>query len=90
MDEAFHESARAAAFEALAGRGEEYVRARRALARAHVPERLETEVGDGSWAEVARLAELAIDDALLALLGSDLLHPKHVRELYRSFQALAS
>jgi hypothetical protein len=93
VNEAFHETAVSAAVEALAGRGEAYTRARRALARAHVPECLDGSAGDGgdraAWQDVARLVQLAIDDALLAVLTSDALHPSHLRELYRSFKAAA-
>jgi hypothetical protein len=91
VNEAFHETALRAAAEALAGRGEAYARARRALARAHVPECLDGSPGDeadrAGWQDVARLVQLAIDDALLAVLTSDALHPNHSRELYRSFKA---
>lgn len=89
VDEAFHDTALRAAAEALEGRGDMYARARRELARAHVPERLHGAAGDdrARWQDVARLAQLAIDDALLAVLTSDTLHPNHSRELYRSFKA---
>jgi hypothetical protein len=91
VDEAFHETALLAAAEALAGRGETYAHARRELARAHVPERLDGAADDdrARWQDVARLAQLAIDDALLAILTNDQLHPDHLRELYRSFKAAA-
>jgi hypothetical protein len=84
VDESFHEKAVTAGLEALADRGDAYVRARRAVAGAHVPERIEQDQG-----EVARLVQLAIDDALLAMVGRDLLHPNHLRELYRPWRALA-
>lgn len=91
VNEAYHETALRAAAEALAGRGEEYARARRELAGAHVPDSLGASAGDEDDAadrqDVARLVQLAIDDALLAILVSDQLHPNHLRELYRSFKA---
>ena len=92
VDEAFHERALRAGAEALASRAEDYVRARRVLARVHVPEALETSGVLASeerarWNEVARLVQLAIDDGLIAILGSHELHPNHLRELYRSLSA---
>lgn len=89
VDEAFHETALFAAAEALEGREDAYVRARRELARAHVPEVLADAARDerARWQDVARLAQLAIDDALLAIVTSDRVHPNHLRELYRSFKA---
>lgn len=84
VDETFHARAVIAGLEAVADRGDAYVRARRAVAGAHVPERIEQDEG-----EVARLVQLAIDDALLAMLARDLLHPNHLRELYRPWRALS-
>jgi hypothetical protein len=92
VDEAFHAAALRAASEALRGRGHDYVRARNRLSAAHVPAAAGDAVGEdrAEWQRVSRLAQLAIDDALLALVTSDVIHPKHVRELYRSFGALSS
>lgn len=90
MDEAFHEAALQSATESLVGRAETYVRARSQLARAHVPECLDGSSADAErarWQDVARLVQLALDDALLAVVTSDELHPNHARELYRSFKA---
>lgn len=94
VDESYHERALVAAAEALVGRAEEYAHARRELARAHVPHALArgeplTETERQAWNEDARLVQLALDDALAALVASDALHPNHLRELYRSLKALA-
>lgn len=95
VSEPFHAKAWRAAGEALAGRGEAYLWARRQVARAHIPERLAPEGDDAlggdeaaRWSEVARLVQQAIDDALMAFLTSDIVHPKHLRELHRSWRAL--
>lgn len=94
VDEAFHEKALRAASDALVGRGDEYVRARRALAGTHVPDKLTGDDADAltgeelaRWSEVARLVQQAMDDELMALLTSDVLHPNHLRELHRSWRA---
>ena len=86
VDESFHRSALLAAAEQLVGHGEEYLRARRAVALAHVPDALEGAPPSELEAlnRVARGAQLAIDDGLLAVLARDTLHPKHLRELNRS------
>ncbi|MDQ4030218.1 MAG: hypothetical protein M3168_04170 [Actinomycetota bacterium] len=85
VSEAYHEKALWAAAEALVGRGEEYAHARALVARAHVPEGVEDESD-----AVARLVRLAIDEGLVAVVGADLLHPNHLRELYRPWRALDS
>lgn len=89
VDEVFHERALAAAAELLVGRGEEYARARRAIGDAHLPRSLRADGADGEGsdlADIARHVQLAIDDGLLAVLTSDLLHPNHARELHRSLK----
>lgn len=95
VSEAYHAKALRAAAEALSGRAEAYVASRRRLAGAHVPDRLTEEGGlalsadeVARWNEVARLVQQAIDDALLALLASDVLHPNHLRELYRPWRGV--
>jgi hypothetical protein len=91
VDEAFHEAALRAAAESLVGRAEAYMRARSQLAGAHVPACLESSsrgVERARWQDVARLVQLALDDALLAVATSDELHPNHARELYRSFKVV--
>ena len=86
VDESFHRSALLAAVEQLVSRGDEYLRARRAVALAHVPDALDGAAPGELDAlnRVAREAWLAIDDGLLAVLARDTLHPKHLRELNRS------
>lgn len=86
LDEGFREQALRSAAELLVGRGEAYALARRELAGAHVPQGL----GDdrGRRDEVARLAELAIDELLVGIVTQERLHPKHLRELYRPWRAL--
>lgn len=95
VSEAYHAKALRAAAEALAGRAEAYVAVRRRLAGAHVPDSLADGVVPAlsaeevaRWNEVARLVQQAIDDALLAFLASDVLHPNHLRELYRPWRAV--
>lgn len=85
VDETFRDQALGAAAEALVARSEAYALGRRAVARAHLPDGLEEDPArrDG----VARLVRLAIDDMLLALVVQDVLHPKHLRELHRPWQA---
>lgn len=86
VDEEFHEQALRAAAEALVGRGDAYARARAELARAHLPDGIADE--PERLAPVARLAQLAIDEMLLAAVTSDVLHPKHLRQLSRAWMAL--
>ena len=95
IDERFHEKAVVAGLEIISSRGDEYLGARIALSDAHLPDVL---ANDGEsrleadelayWNEVARGAQQAIDDALVAVLASDSLHPNHLRELYRSLGAM--
>jgi hypothetical protein len=93
VDETFHERALRAGLEALAERDAEYLKARRALADAHLPARLDPAGEDlqsaelAHWNDVARLVQQALDDALIAILASGSLHPNHLRELYRSLKA---
>lgn len=95
VPEGFHVSALRAAASWLPGRADLYARARNALAKAHVPFRLLDEDDEPSGAErerldeVARLVQLAIDDMLLCLIASDVLHPDHLRELSRPWSLLA-
>jgi hypothetical protein len=92
VDESFHADSLAAASELLVGRGEAYARARSAVAAAHLPAVLDDEGLEpderARWGEIARLVEAALDDALLAFLTNDVLHPNHARELYRSLKAI--
>jgi hypothetical protein len=90
VDESFHRSALRAAAEQLVGHGEEYARARSALATAHVPDHESTCPDEAAATNAqARQVQLAIDDGLLALRTRDTLHPKHLRELTRSLAVLS-
>lgn len=93
MDETFHDGALRSAAEALVGRSEVYATARRAVATAHMPDALATAAaGEDAerWTDVARLVQLAIDEALVALVATDALHPNHLRELYRPWRVVAT
>ena len=86
LDESFREQALRSAAELLVGRAEAYALARRDVAGAHLPEELDGEPERRD--EVARLVELAIDEALGGIVVQERLHPKHLRELYRPWRAL--
>lgn len=86
LDEDFREQALRSAAELLVGRGEAYAVARREVAGAHLPEALEDDPTRRD--EIARLVELAIDEALAGIVVQERLHPKHLRELYRPWRAL--
>lgn len=81
LDEVFREKALLAGAESLAAHADLYVRARAQVAKAHVPTCLDEGVPAPEWAEVSRLVQLAIDEGLLAFIGSGTLHPNHLREL---------
>jgi hypothetical protein len=86
LDEDFREQALRSAAELLVGRAEAYASARRELAGAHVPKGLDADPRRRD--EIARLAELAIDELLVGIVVQERLHPKHLRELYRPWRAL--
>lgn len=97
IDEAFHEGAWRAAIEMAAHRADAYLDAWTRIGAAFVPERLEGLVQMGrkadpaevaEWQDVARLARIAMDDALLALLGTDTITPLQVRELYAPWKSM--
>jgi hypothetical protein len=85
LDEAEHVAALRSGAEALYGWAEVYADARRRLAAAHVPDALErddlTDEERRHWSEVARLVQLSIDEMLVALAGSEVLHPNTLRDL---------
>lgn len=81
LDEVFREKAVRAGAESLEAHADLYVRTRMQVAHAHVPACLEEAVPNEEWAEISRLVQLAIDEALLAFVGSGTLHPNHLREL---------
>lgn len=97
LDETFHVGAWRAANEIAVqhGRGchEAWVR----IGPAFIPDRLEDLVRQGRaadasevarWQEVARLARLAMDDAILVLVTADLIRPPDLRELYGPWKAM--
>lgn len=86
LDETFRDQALGAAAEALVARSEAYALVRRKVARAHLPEGLDEDPARRN--EVARLVRLAIDEMLLAHVAQDVLHPNHLRELCRPWQAI--
>lgn len=96
-NEAVRAGAWNAALELLPERAGAYVSCWGRVGPAFVPERLEELLRTGSgadareiaeWQEVARLARIAIDEALLALLLSDTMMPPDVRELYHPWRAM--
>jgi hypothetical protein len=94
-DETFRAGAWKAATEILAQHGRSYHDAWVRIGPAFVPERLEKLVQDGTdraeitrWQEVARLARMGMDDALLALTAADIIRPPDLRELYRPWKAM--
>lgn len=94
-DETFRADAWKAATEILAQHGRSYHDAWVRIGPAFVPERLEKLVQDGTdhaeitrWQEIARLARMGMDDALLALTAADIIRPPDLRELYRPWKAM--
>jgi hypothetical protein len=97
IDETFHVGAWRAANEIAAGRAEDYLEAWVRMGPAFIPERLEKLVQMGSeanptevarWQQVARLARVGLEDALLALLVADRMRPPDLRELYGPWKAM--
>lgn len=91
MNESLHEAALRSAAEALVEHSDLYAEARRRLAVAHIPDALEREdlstAEQRRWDEVSRLVQLSIDEMLVALVGSEVLHPNHLRELTAPWSA---
>ena len=83
----FHEKAVRAGIEAAARYPDLYLDARARVASAHLPSGLEEAAPDGDLEDVARLAQLAIDDALLGTVGQLTLHPNNLRELFGPWAA---
>jgi hypothetical protein len=84
-----------AAAEMLPERAGAYVSAWATIGASFVPERLEELLLEGAdpgviaeWQDVARLARIAIDEALVALLLSDTILPPHTRELYEPWRRM--
>lgn len=87
IDEASREKALRAAAEALPPHADLYVRARARIAAAHLPTQLEEGEPDAEWVEISRLVQLAVDEGLVAVVGSGTLHPNHLRELIAPWPA---
>ena len=87
IDEASREKALRAGAEALPPHADLYVCARARVAAAHVPTRLVDGEPDRDWVEISRLVQLAIDEGLVAVVGSGTLHPNHLRELIAPWPA---
>ncbi|MGH3023173.1 MAG: hypothetical protein ACRDNI_05910 [Gaiellaceae bacterium] len=94
-NEAVRADAWNAALELLPERATVYVSCWARIGPAFLPERLEELLRTGTdaseiaeWQEVARLARIAIDEALLALLLSDTMLPPEVRELYHPWKTM--
>ena len=94
-NEAVRAEAWRAAVDLLPERAEAYVACWARIGPAFVPERLEALLREGSdaagiadWQEIARLARIALDEALLALLLSDAMMPPDVRELYHPWKSM--
>ena len=89
-----------AANEMVGPRAAEYAEAWIRMGPAFIPDRLEELHGEGSgdpdeierWQDVARLARIAMDEALVALLAADTIPPPDIRELlhpWKQMQAAA-
>ena len=94
-DETFRAGAWKAATEILAQHGRNYHDAWIRIGPAFVPEKLEKLVQVGAdraeiarWQEIARLARMGMDDALLALTAADTIRPPDLRELYGPWKAM--
>lgn len=97
LDEAFHLGAWRSANEIVARDPQPYIELRHRLADVSVPRRLVelTDLGAGAdpeelarWMDVARLARIAVDDALMGLLGADSIPPPDLRELFAPWKAM--
>lgn len=94
-DETFRAGAWKAATEIVAQHGRSYHDVWVRIGPAFVPECLDKLVQDGldraeisRWQEIARLARMGMDDALLALTAADIIRPPDLRELYRPWKAM--
>jgi hypothetical protein len=97
IDETFHAGAWKAANDIVVQHARDYQHALVNIGAAFIPGRLEELVQAGTaadrtdlarWQDLARHARLAIEDALLALVASDLLRPPDLRELYGPWKAM--
>jgi hypothetical protein len=97
IDEAFHLSAWRSANAILGSDPALYLDIRQRIADSFLPRRLVELVDLGPeadpeevqrWVAVARLARLAVDDALMGLLTADSIRPPDLRELYAPWKAM--
>jgi hypothetical protein len=97
VDEAFHLTAWRSANAILGSDPAVYLELRQRIADAFLPARLVELVDLGPeadpeeverWVGVARLARLALDDALMGLLAADSIRPPDLRELYAPWKAM--
>jgi hypothetical protein len=97
VDEAFHLSAWRSANAILGSDPAIYLEVRQRIAGAFLPRRLgelvdlgpEADSGEFErWVDVARLARMAVDDALMGLLAADSIRPPDLRELHGPWKAM--
>lgn len=97
IDETFHAGAWRAAIDVVVQHGRDLQGPWVRIGAAFIPARLDDLVQTGAradraelerWQQVAKLARLAMEDALLALTAADLLRPPDLRELYAPWKAM--
>jgi len=97
LDEAFHLGAWRSANEIVGRDPRTYMKVRHRIAGVFLPRRLgelvdlgsEADPGEVSrWVGIARLAKMAVDDALIGLLAADSIPPPALRELYAPWKAM--
>jgi hypothetical protein len=97
IDEAFHLGAWRSANEIVGRDPRAYLELRQRIASAFLPRRLGELVDLGAeadpsemarWVGIARLARVALDDALMGLLAADSIPPPALRVLYAPWQAM--
>lgn len=97
LDEAFHLGAWRSANEIVGRDPRAYMELRQRIGSAFLPRRLGELVDLGAeadpsevarWVGIARLARVALDDALMALLAADSIPPPALRELYAPWKAM--
>ncbi|MGH2545469.1 MAG: hypothetical protein ACRDHJ_01160 [Actinomycetota bacterium] len=97
LDEAFHLGAWRSANEIVGRDPRAYMELRQRIASAFLPRRLGELVDLGAeadpsevarWVGIARLARVALDDALMGLLAADSIPPPGMRELYAPWKAM--
>lgn len=97
LDEAFHLGPWRSANEIVGRDPRAYMELRQRIGSAFLPRRLGELVDLGAeadpsevarWVGIARLARVALDDALMALLAADSIPPPALRELYAPWKAM--